>query len=238
MIPVVILAGGLATRLRPVTNYCPKSLIKVHNKPFIYHQLRFLEGQGIKDVVICIGFLGDQIIEYLQNNTNLNLNIKYSFENTKLLGTGGSILNALPILDEEFFILYGDSWLEINYSEVYKKFKNGGYDGLMTIYKNKNKWDQSNVNFNGTKIDLYSKENKNKNMNYIDYGLGILKKNNFLSYTENHVFDLSEIYEKLSMNGKLDYFIAKKRFFEIGSKNGILELEEYFTKQGKIRELY
>ena len=144
------------------------------------------------------------------------------------MGTGGAILKAFSFLEEEFFILYGDSWLEINYQQVYKAFKKGNNDGLMTIYQNKGRWDKSNVCFEGNRIKFYSKTKKNINMNFIDYGLGILSKKTFSKFNKNQVFDLAIIYENLCEKGGLDHFIASKRFYEIGSKDGILEIENYF----------
>ena len=231
MIPIVILAGGLATRLRPITTNIPKSLLKVNGEPFIIHQLRNLKFHGFKNVIICIGHLGSKIKEVIQDGSKFGLNVFYSSENEKLLGTGGAILNAFSLLDDYFFIQYGDSWLEINYSKVYKKFINSNKTGLMTIHKNNDLWDKSNVEFVNNQIILYSKKKINNNMKYIDYGLGILSKKTFNNRLKGEVFDISEIYEELSIRKELIHYIAKKRFFEIGSYEGLVEIEKYFKER-------
>ncbi len=230
MIPVIILAGGLASRLKPITKKIPKSLVKVKGEAFILHQLRNLKNQGIEKIIICVGHLGEKIKDVIGNGSKFDLNINYSSEGEKLLGTGGAILNAMHYINDDFFILYGDSWLEINYKQVYKKYIDSKKLGLMTVYKNSNLWDKSNVEFCNNEIKNYSKIHTNKNMTYIDYGLGILSKKTFNNRKIGTVFDLSEIYEDLSKRGELANYIAKKRFYEIGSHKGLIEIEEYFKE--------
>jgi len=118
MFSIAIIAGGLATRLRPITENIPKSLIEFSGKPFIFYQLEYLYKQGIKKVVLCIGHLGKIIQEKVGDGRYFNLDIKYSFDGDFPLGTGGSIKKALPMLDKNFFVLYGDSFLPINFNSV------------------------------------------------------------------------------------------------------------------------
>ena len=226
MLPIVILAGGLATRLRPITETIPKSLLEVAGEPFIVHQLRELAWQGIEDVVLCLGYLGEQIEEYIQDGAEHGLRVRYSYETNKLLGTGGAIRNALHLLSDEFFVLYGDSWLKIDYHSVYETFHDSGCPALMTVFRNEGLWDTSNVEMDGKRIKLYSKTRRNPRMTHIDYGLGILKPEVFEQYLEGANFDLSEIYESLSEFGSLASFEATNRFYEIGSYDGFKELNE------------
>ena len=226
MIPVVILAGGLATRLRPITETIPKSLVEISGEPFIVHQLRELNRQGIKDVVLCVGHLGKQIEAFVKDGSEYGVRVQYSYETQKLLGTGGAIRNALSLLNEAFFVLYGDSWLEIDYQSVYESFQNSVNLALMTVFRNEGRWDTSNVEMDGRNIKLYSKDQRNPRMTHIDYGLGILKPELFKNYLENTKFDLTEIYESLSKKGDLTFYEATHRFYEIGSHDGLRELND------------
>ena len=231
MIPIVILAGGLGTRLRPITETIPKSLLEVAGEPFIAHQLRELARQGIPNVVICVGNLSEQIEKCVKDGTDYGVSIKYSYETNDLLGTGGAIRNALHLLTDDFFVLYGDSWLEIDYRSVYESFQNSGKTALMTVFRNEGRWDTSNVEMDGESIKLYSKTKQNPRMTHIDYGLGILKPNIFEQYPEGANFDLAEIYESLSDSGRLASFEAKNRFYEIGSHDGLNELNEILQER-------
>ena len=226
MLPVVILAGGLATRLRPITETIPKSLVEVAGEPFIAHQLRELARQGIEDVVLCVGFLGEQIERFVKDGSQYGVQVQYSYDTQKLLGTGGAIRNAILLLKDEFFVLYGDSWLNIEYRAVYESFQNSGGPALMTVFRNEGRWDTSNVEMDGNRIKLYSKSQRNPRMTHIDYGLGILKQDVFEYYAEKSKFDLAEIYEIISQKGELGSFEATHRFYEIGSHTGLSELNK------------
>ena len=229
MVTVLILAGGLATRLKNITLKVPKSLLKVAGKPFIAHQLNELSRQGIQDVVLCIGHLGKQIEEYVGDGSMFGLNVRYSRESENLLGTGGAVRKALHMLDESFFILYGDSWLDISYNEVWETFKSSNCPALMAVFLNNNIFDKSNVEINGDSIKLYSKKNLNDRMTHIDYGLGIMSCEIIKLYPKGVKFDLSEIYETLSQNGQLAKYETTKRFYEIGSPSGLVELDHHLS---------
>jgi len=230
MLPVVILAGGLATRMKPITEKMPKSLIEVNGKPFILHQLDYLKSQGIQNIVLCIGHLGHMIQSLIGDGKALDLNIQYSLDGDKLLGTGGAIKKALPLLSKDFFVLYGDSYLPINYKDVEDAYVSSKKNALITVIKNNNQWDKSNVEFaSGTLIE-YNKHQPNKRMHFIDYGLSILNQSIFDAYPENESFDLSDLYHTLSLHGHLAGFETFDRFYEIGSQNGLKETEIYLSK--------
>ena len=226
MLPVAILAGGLATRLHPITETIPKSMLEVAGEPFIAHQLRELARQGIENVVLCVGYLGEQIENFVKDGSEYGVRLQYSYESKKLLGTGGAIRNALHLLNDEFFVLYGDAWLDIDYLSVYESFHDSGYSALMMIFRNEGRWDTSNVEMDGKRIKLYSKTRRNPRMTHIDSGLGIFKQEVFEKYPEGANFDLTEIYEPLSESGRLASFEAKHRFYQIGSHDGLVELNE------------
>ena len=230
MLPVAILAGGLATRLHPFTLNIPKSLIKVAGKPFIFYQLKNLRKQGIKKIVLCTGHLGEMIKSYVGDGSKFDLDVLYSTDGNKLLGTGGAIKKALPLLDDNFFVLYGDTFLPIDFYDVEKAFLSCKQLSLMTILKNKGKWDKSNVFLKKNLLIEYNKRNPTAKMEYIDYGLSILSANIFKKYSNKKKFDLSSIFEELSAKNQIKGFEVAERFYEIGTHNSIKETEKYFKK--------
>jgi MurNAc alpha-1-phosphate uridylyltransferase len=219
MLPVAILAGGLATRMHPATQTIPKSLIEVAGRPFIDHQLELLRAEGIKQVVLCVGYLGEMIESHIGDGERFGLSVRYSFDGEKLLGTGGALRRALPLLADDFFVLYGDSYLEIDYAAVQAAYRASAKPALMTVFRNEGQWDTSNVLFDGEKIVRYDKRNPTADMKYIDYGLGIVSSD--LLKHQSEAFDLADIYAELVAKGRLAGFEAKKRFYEIGTPSGL-----------------
>jgi NDP-sugar pyrophosphorylase family protein len=230
-IPVAILAGGLAKRLKKNTFNKPKALIDIAGKPFISRQLSYLSNQNIKDIVICTAHLGNQIKDYVGDGSKYNLKVSYSDDGDKLLGTGGSLKKASRILGENFFILYGDSFLPINFSLVEKSYFRQKKPALMTVFKNNDHGDKSNVYFKN-KCVLYNKKNPQKNMNYIDYGLNVVKRTIFYNFPSNKMFDLSDVFEDLSKKNLLAGLEIYERFYEIGSINGLNDTIDFFKKMG------
>ena len=229
MLPVAILAGGLATRLYPITETIPKSLREVSGKPFIFHQLSYLREQGIKEVVLCIGHLGEMIESFVGNGSRFDIKISYSSDGPKLLGTGGAIKKALPLLGNQFFILYGDTFLPIKFNIIEQLYLSNNLSYLMTVLKNDGKWDQSNVYFVNDKLIEYNKQNPTSKMRYIDYGLSVVSKNIFDKYSEDTFFDLSDIFHYLSKQRQLVGLEVFKRFYEIGTPNSLKETEGFLS---------
>jgi NDP-sugar pyrophosphorylase family protein len=223
-IPVAILAGGLATRLRPITEKIPKSLVPVAGRPFLAHQLEMLHARGIRHAVLCIGYLGEMIQRDFGDEA-FGIKLEYSFDGEKLLGTGGAIKRALSKLGEEFFILYGDSYLPIQYAPVVDAFHRSGKLGLMTVYRNEGKYDTSNVVFRNGEIVVYDKKIKQPEMQHIDYGLSLFKASVFGAYAVDQVFDLAEVMERLVRERQLAGYEVLERFYEMGSPAGLEELE-------------
>ncbi len=227
-IPVAILAGGLATRLRPITEKIPKSLVPVAGRPFLAHQLEMLHARGIRHAVLCIGFLGEMIQREFGNEA-YGIRLDYSFDGEKLLGTGGAIKRALPRLGEEFFILYGDSYLPIEYAPVAETFRRSGKLGLMTVYHNEGKYDTSNVVYRDGQIVVYDKKARLPEMRHIDYGLSLFKASVFDAYAADQVFDLAEVMGRLVREKQLAGYEVPERFYEMGSPAGLAELEKLLT---------
>jgi MurNAc alpha-1-phosphate uridylyltransferase len=234
MYPVAILAGGLATRLRPITETIPKALVEVTGKPFIVRQLEYLRQQGVSHVVLCIGYLGEVIQEVVGTGTNFDLQISYSVDGPTLLGTGGALKKALPLLGDHFFVLYGDSFLPVNFSAVQEAYEQSQQQALMTVLQNGDQWDKSNVLFAGGQLLEYNKRSPRPKMAYIDYGLGIVSATVFDQYPADRPFDLADVYEALSLRGHLAGLEVHERFYEIGSHTGLKEAEEYFLTKEKL----
>ena len=228
-IPVAILAGGLATRLRPITEKIPKSLVPVAGRPFLAHQLEMLHARGIRHAVLCIGYLGEMIQRDF-GNAAFGIKLDYSFDGEKLLGTGGAIKRALPLLGDEFFVLYGDSYLPVEYAPIEDFFRRSGKLGCMTVFRNEGKYDTSNVVFADGEIKVYDKKAKLPEMRHIDYGLSLFKRAAFDSYPTDQPFDLAEVMGRLVREKQLAGFAVRERFYEIGSPAGLAELETLFTK--------
>jgi NDP-sugar pyrophosphorylase family protein len=226
MPPVALLAGGLATRLYPLTERMPKALIKIADEPFIAHQLRLLHREGITRVVLCLGFLGEMVRDVVGSGDPFSLDVAYSFDGDKLLGTGGALKQALPLLDKEFFVLYGDSYLDIPYGLPFAAFRSGGAPALMTVFRNEGRWDTSNVLFDGTHVLRYDKRNASNDMHYIDYGLGLFMREVISEWPED-AFDLADVYAQLAEQGRLAGYEVSRRFYEIGTPKGLAETDAH-----------
>jgi NDP-sugar pyrophosphorylase family protein len=224
-IPIVILAGGLATRLRPITEKIPKSLVVVAGKPFLAHQLELLRSRGIRRVVLCVGYLGEMIQRAFGDGAAFGVQLDYSFDGPQLLGTGGAIKRALPLLGDEFFVLYGDSYLPVEYHPIAEFFRRGGKLGCMTVYRNEGRYDTSNVVFRAGEIVVYDKKKRVPEMQYIDYGLSLFKRPVFDSYPSGRPLDLAEVMVRLVHERQLAGYEVRERFYEIGSPVGLAELE-------------
>ena len=199
MFQIVIIAGGIGSRLGKLTQKTPKALIKIGKKPFIYYQLNQLSKQGFKKVLICVGYLGNKIKKYVGNGEKFNLNVKYSHDSKKLLGTAGCIRKAVSSLEENFFVIYGDTYLPVNFKDIQRDFVKQKATALITVYKNNNNFDSSNAYFKGKNI-FYKKNSRNAKMNYIDYGVSVFSKDIFV---DSKLKNLSDLFTMLSKKKKL-----------------------------------
>jgi hypothetical protein len=230
-LPVALLAGGLATRLRPITEKVPKLLIEVAGEPFFTHQIRLLKAAGLTHLVVCVGYLGEKIVELYGDGSKFGIKIEYSFDGPKLLGTGGALIQALPKLGDAFYVLYGDSYLPVDYRAVGDFFLRSGRDGLMTVYENHELYDASNVWFEDGEIRVYDKKNKVPQMHHIDYGLGLFKAAAFAGFPRDAVVDLAAVQMQLVAQHQLAGYEIPERFYEIGSHAGLQELDTLLRAQ-------
>jgi len=229
-----ILAGGLATRLRPITSKIPKSMVSVENKPFLEYQIELLKGSGVDEVVLCIGYKGDLIKGYFGNGNKFGIKITYSSEEN-LLGTGGALYKAKDLLREDFFVMYGDAYLEVDYLKIFDYYKKMECSALLTIYKNEDKFDTSNVSLIDDKYAFYDKQNPSHDMKFIDYGLSILSKKVIEKrIPENTFYDLADCYHSLSKDRELFGYEVKNRFYEMGTKPSLEEFREYIKCKNRL----
>ena len=229
--PAVILAGGLATRLRPVTVTIPKSMIEVAGEPFVAHQLKLLKAKGIDRVIFCIGHLWEQVEAFVGDGSRFGLEVSYSVDGPVLLGTAGAIRKALPQLPPHFFVIYGDSYLTADYAVAQRFFEQSGRSALMTVYRNDDQFDQSNVEFDGREIVVYDKTRRTGHLRHIDYGLGIFDRRVFERMGEG-AKDLATVYQELLQAGELAALEVAERFYETGSFAGIAELSALLSAGG------
>jgi N-acetyl-alpha-D-muramate 1-phosphate uridylyltransferase len=222
---VAILAGGLATRLRPATEKMPKALLSVAGEPFLVHQLRLLRSEGFRKIVLCVGYLGELIEAKIGDGKRLGLQIDYSFDGPTLLGTGGALKGAIPKLGEQFLVSYGDSYMPVDYFAIIEAFVRSGKPALMTVFKNEGRWDASNVWFEAGKIRRYGKRLRMAEMRHIDYGIAVLNAVVFTSFPDNQPFDLADVYSRLVSQNQMVAYEVKQRFYEIGSPEGLAELD-------------
>jgi NDP-sugar pyrophosphorylase family protein len=235
MLPLAILCGGLATRLRPATETIPKALIDINGEPFIAHQLRLLSSAGVDRVVMCVGYLGEMIQEFAGDGRRFGIDVTYSPDGPILRGTAGALRNAVPLLGEEFLVLYGDSYLPCDYQAVEQAFLESGQPGLMTVFRNQNQWEISNVEFAGGQIAAYDKRTPAPAMEYVDYGLSAFQASVFaaagFSAAGDQSPDLTTVFQDLIRRRALAGFEVKERFYEVGSWQGIRELEAYLSSR-------
>lgn len=231
MPPLALLAGGLATRLGAAAERVPKSLMLVAGEPFVAHQLRLLASQGIADVVLCCGHLGSMIADFVGDGTRFGCHVRYSHDGAHAKGTGGAILNALPLLGERFWVMYGDSYLTASFSAALAAFQASEKDALMTVFCNENRWDASNVEFAEGRIVRYAKQPQpSPAMRHIDYGLGVYASRAFCGLREGSAFDLSALQGSLIARGAMAGFEVRERFYEIGSPAGLAETDAFLRR--------
>ena len=233
---VVILAGGLATRLRSITNKISKSMIRINEKPFLEYQIELLKKNNLTDILLCIGHLGGQIKDYFGNGKNWGVRLSYSKEKENLLGAGGALKKAESLVEDEFFVMYGDSYLILDYQEIADYFHNFDKQGLMVVYKNYNQFDKSNLIVENGLVKLYDKEGVNSKIVYIDEGISILKKEILSDFPPHTPFPLDRIFQRLISKKEFLAFETKQRFYEIGSRQGLNDFKKLILEKEAIPE--
>jgi D-sedoheptulose 7-phosphate isomerase len=232
-LPVAILAGGLGTRLGSSSANLPKALVPVAGEPFVAHQLRRLRSQGVERVVLLVGYRGEQIRDYIGSGSAFGIDIAYSFDGEKLLGTGGALRAALPLLGPRFGVTYGDSLLNLPIGTMRLAWRRSGLPAMMSVFRNMGRWDTSNVVFADGKLIVYDKRQRRPEMAYIDYGFGLLCEDVLRGHEVGETFDLADVYTDLSKRGRLAGYEVQQRFYEIGTPAGLAETENHI-KEGPV----
>jgi NDP-sugar pyrophosphorylase family protein len=233
VLPLAILAGGYATRLGSLTKDSPKCLIEINGRPFVDWQLDLLIKHGYTDFIFCISYKSDMVQEHLGDGSRWGVKIQYSLDGETQLGTGGAIQKALPQLGKAFGVIYGDSYLPIDYFQVETEFLSSPAQALMTVYKNHNQFDTSNVEYSKGILVNYEKGSNSPNMQHIDYGLTYFRSSAFAPLGGTKSFDLSNTCHRLSSEGKLGGLEVFERFYEIGSAQGIEEFYDYLRRESE-----
>ncbi|MFC1928308.1 nucleotidyltransferase family protein [Chloroflexota bacterium] len=227
---VAILTGGLATRLGDLAKDRPKSMVKVQERPFLQYQLELLKGGGITNVVLCIGYLGEQIKSEFGDGKKLGINIEYSFED-KPLGTAGALKKARELLNDTFFTMYGDSYVFLDFNQIMCYFKSKNKLAIMTVYKNYDRYDRSNTAIKDNLVVKYSKKDRTRDMVHIDYGVSILRKETLEIIPEDQFYSLEELFPSLIERRELLGYEVNDRFYEIGSPQGLKEFDNYIKNR-------
>ncbi len=225
----VILAGGLGIRLRPVTGRVPKPMISIHGKPFLEYQIDLLRRHSIRSLVLCIGYLGKKVREYFDDGSRYGVDIRYSEEGRRLLGTAGALKRAESLLDDEFFLIYGDSYLRLDYAAVMAHFRRHDRLALMVIYRNEDRYEPSNVVAADGFVQCYCKEKQLPEMIYINYGVSVLRKEALQYVPPRRVYSQEALYERLIQEHQLLAYETHERFYEVGSRRGLAEFSRFIA---------
>jgi NDP-sugar pyrophosphorylase family protein len=231
-VPVALLAGGMATRLRPITESIPKAMVEVAGRPFIDHQLDLLRRNGFRRVVMCLGYRGQQLARHVGDGSSFGMEIRYAYDGETLMGTGGAVRRALHLLGDVFWVMYGDSYMDIDYRAVLAHFDRSGADALMTVLRNGNRWDTSNVVFRDGKLLRYDKADRTPDMDYIDYGVALLRRAAGERIPTDRPYDLAELYTALVSEGRMIGYEVTNRFYEIGTPAALDETARYLAARG------
>jgi NDP-sugar pyrophosphorylase family protein len=222
---ICILAGGLGQRLGERTARTPKPLLDVAGEPFVFHQLRLLAEHGAERVVLCVGYLG-AMIEDRVGPARYGIAIDYSYDSPQLDGTLGAIRRALPLLGDRFLVLYGDTYLRLDYRAAVAGWIQSDAPALMTALRNDSRWDTSNVVYTDGRVLVYDKHHPTSEMHWIDYGLGGLT-GEALRLVDESEGDLAVLYQRLAQDDSLYGFLATERFYEIGTPGALAETEAF-----------
>jgi NDP-sugar pyrophosphorylase family protein len=230
---ILILAGGLGTRLRPLTERLPKCMVPANGKPFLEHQLRLLASRGVRDIVLCVGHLGERVLEYFGNGHRFGVSLTYAWERNGLLGTAGAIRSAEPLLAPEFFVAYGDSYLLLDYRAIMTRFRSSDALAMMVVYRNEDRLERSNVVVEDGHVVAYDKTTRLPGMVFINEGLSLLRRRSLQLIPPGIPFTQEQLFQMLARRRQLLAYETPQRFYEIGSFQGLNE----FRRLAEVGEL-
>jgi NDP-sugar pyrophosphorylase family protein len=205
-------------------------MLEVAGEPFLAHQLRLFKRQGLDRVVLCLGHLGATVRDFVGDGSAFGLSVSSSFDGEKLLGTAGALKKAEPLLGEVFWVVYGDSYLDVDLEPIWASFQSDDRPALMTVCHNDGRWDRSNICFRDGRIVVYDKNSANPALRHIDYGLLLLRREVLEAVPAAEKVDLADVLSALVRRGAVTGFEVDERFYEIGSSNGLRETDEYIRR--------
>ena len=225
----VILAGGLGTRLRPLTESVPKPMVPVHDRPFLEYELALLAQNGITDVVLCVGYLGEQVSQHFGSGGDLGLRIRYSWDGDELLGPIGALKKAGSLLADSFFVLYGDAYLRLDYHALMDAMLSSGRLAAMAVLRNYHEYGPSDLLVEDGIVRGYDKKRVRPDLEWVNFGVSALRRA-ALQLVEPHQFcDEPTFYGQLIAQRQLAAFEVKDRFYEIGSPSGLAQFSEFIA---------
>ncbi len=227
----VILAGGRGTRLGRLTQTVPKPMVPVNGKPFLEHEIELLKQNGITDFVLCIGHLGNQVENYFENGSKWGVRVRYSYDGPKLMGPAGALKGAEPLLEECFFVTYGDAYLRTDYRSIMKALLDSGRLGLMAVYENHNRYGRSDVVVRRGYVARYDKKGRGRGMDWVNFGVSAFRKHALAFVPSGRECSEEEFYGELIKHDELLAFPVKERFYEIGSPGALREFERFISSQ-------
>ena len=227
MLPIVIIAGGLGTRLGQLTASVPKAMVTIDGRPFIDHQLRLLEASGFTSVVLCVGHLGKMISDHVGDGSRYGINVSYSLDGPRRIGTGGAVAKASRLAGEHFFVTYGDSYLKCDYQAIEMSYRDSGKLALMTVFRNNGQYAPSNVLYRSRRIEQYDKRHPSAAMQHIDYGVAAFDRSAFKDVDPEVSTDLDTVFQSLILRNNLAGFEIATRFYEIGTPQGLAETDQF-----------
>jgi NDP-sugar pyrophosphorylase family protein len=229
---MLILAGGLGSRLRPLTDRLPKCMVPAGGKPFLEHQLQLLASRGVRDIVLCLGYLGERVLERFGNGHHLGVSLTYAWEQDGPLGTAGAIRNAQALLAPEFVVTYGDSYLLLDYRAIMKRFRQSDALAMMVVYRNEDRLERSNVVVRDGRVAAYDKTTRLPGMVYVNEGLSVLRRRALRLIPPGITFSQEQFFELLIRRRQLLAYETEQRFYEIGSRQGLEEFRRLVVAGG------
>lgn len=226
--PVCILAGGKGTRLGDLAREVPKPLVPVAGRPFLEHQIELLRSNGANALVLCVGHLGELIEAALGDGARLGVSISYAHDPPGLAGTAGAVRAALPLLGDEFLLMYGDTYLRVDYRDVAAARRRAGTPALMTVLRNDDRWEPSNAVYARGMVAAYDKRRPPAGAHWIDYGL-LAMTPEALAITDSP--DLSDVQRDLAARGRMAGYPARRRFYDIGTPEALALTDRFLGRQ-------
>lgn len=229
VLQAVILVGGLGTRLAPLTRSVPKPMVMVAGKPFLEHEMRLLKRAGIADFVLCVGHLGEQVEAHFGDGRELGVRVRYSYDGPRLLGPAGALKKAEPLLEERFFVTYGDAYLRTDYGAMMEALAQSGRLAVMAVYENRNRYGRSDVEVSGGRVVRYDKSGTGAQMEWVNFGVSALTRRALALVPEGRECGEEEFYGQLIRRGELLAFPVRERFYEIGTPASLREFERFIS---------